>query len=145
MSTQLIKPNYLVILPTQHHSFFRNLPPLFVSLLSQLHTMRTFTRVKNKLSHSLRVAKRLYYNKKLYEYKSNAKSTLKLLNDLINKKKSKCKLSSFFKSNEEEISNPTHIAISFQGPKFVNSLSFEIRNATSTASFCCKLKAFLLS
>ena len=27
LSTQLIKPNYLVILPpTQHHSFFRNLP-----------------------------------------------------------------------------------------------------------------------
>ena len=31
LSTQLIKPNYLVILPpTQHHSFFRNLAPLFV-------------------------------------------------------------------------------------------------------------------
>ena len=31
MSTQLIKPNYLVILPpTKHHSFFRNLPPLLV-------------------------------------------------------------------------------------------------------------------
>ena len=31
LSTQLIKPNYLVILPpTQHHSFFRNLPPLYV-------------------------------------------------------------------------------------------------------------------
>ena len=29
LSTQLIKPNYLVILsPTQHHSFFRNLPLL---------------------------------------------------------------------------------------------------------------------
>ena len=29
LSTQLIKPNYVVILPpTQHHSFFRNLPPL---------------------------------------------------------------------------------------------------------------------
>ena len=28
LSTQLIKPNYLVILPPmQHHSFFRNLPP----------------------------------------------------------------------------------------------------------------------
>ena len=28
LSTQLIKPNYLVILPpTQHHSFFRNVPP----------------------------------------------------------------------------------------------------------------------
>ena len=63
--------------------------------------------------HSLRVAKRLYYNKKLYEYKSNAKSTWKLLNDLINKKKSKCKLPSFFKSDEEEIFNPTHIANRF--------------------------------
>ena len=31
LSTQLIKPNYLVILPaTQHHSFFRNLPPLSI-------------------------------------------------------------------------------------------------------------------
>ena len=31
LSTQLIKPNYLVILPpTQHHSFFRNLPPFCV-------------------------------------------------------------------------------------------------------------------
>ena len=30
MSTQLIKPNYLVIFPpTQHQSFFRNLTPLF--------------------------------------------------------------------------------------------------------------------
>ena len=29
LSTQLIKPNHLVILsPTQHHSFFRNLPPV---------------------------------------------------------------------------------------------------------------------
>ena len=36
-------------------------------------------------------------------------------------------------------------SISFQDPKFFNSLSSEIRNATSTASFCCKLKAFLLS
>ena len=31
VSTQLIEPNYLVILPpTQHRSFFRNLPPLFI-------------------------------------------------------------------------------------------------------------------
>ena len=44
---------------------------------------------KNKLTHSVRVTKRLYYNKKLYEHKSTAKSTWKLLNDLINKKKSK--------------------------------------------------------
>ena len=41
--------------------------------------------------------------------------------------------------------NVRMFSISFQGPKFFNSLSSEIRNATSTASFCRKLKAFLLS
>ena len=41
--------------------------------------------------------------------------------------------------------NIRKLSISFQGPNFFNSLSFEIRNATSTVSFCCKLKAFLLS
>ena len=41
--------------------------------------------------------------------------------------------------------NIRKFSISFQGPNFFNSLSFEIRNATSTVSFCCKLKAFLLS
>ena len=66
---------------------------------------------KNKLTHSLRVAKRLYYNKKLYEYKSNAKSTWKLLNDLINKKKSKCKLPSFFKSMKKKYFNPMIILL----------------------------------
>ena len=40
--------------------------------------------------------------------------------------------------------NIRKFSISSQGPKFFNSLSFEIRNA-STASFCCKIKAFLLS
>ena len=62
------------------------------------------------MTRSLRVAKRLYYNKTLHEYKFNAESTWKFLNDLIDKKKSKCKLPSFFKSNKEEIFNPTHIA-----------------------------------
>ena len=36
--------------------------------------------------------------------------------------------------------------IYFQGPKFFNSLSFEIQYATSiAATFCCKLKAIILS
>ena len=36
-STQLIKPNYLVILPTmQHHSFF-NLPPLLKKKVTDFH------------------------------------------------------------------------------------------------------------
>ena len=47
MSTQLIKPNYLVILPpTQHHSFFRNLPPLFVCFSIKLD--KKFNNLKRK-------------------------------------------------------------------------------------------------
>ena len=41
--------------------------------------------------------------------------------------------------------NIRKFSISFQGPNFYNSLSPEIRNTTSTATFCSKLKAFLLS
>ena len=74
---------------------------------------KTYKSYKNKLTHCLRVAKRFYYNKKLDEYKSNAKSTWKLLNELINKKKMKCNLPSIFKSNEEDIFNPIHIANRF--------------------------------
>ena len=42
MSTQLIKPNYLVILPsTQHHSFFRKLPPLPPKVSYRRHVLLT--------------------------------------------------------------------------------------------------------
>ena len=41
--------------------------------------------------------------------------------------------------------NIRKFSISFQGPNFYNSLSPEIRNATSTATFCSELRAFLLS
>ena len=41
--------------------------------------------------------------------------------------------------------NIRKFSISFQDPNFFNSLILEIRNATSTASFCSKMKAFLLS
>ena len=68
--------------------------------------------MQNQLGNYLTILT-IYYNKKLDEYKSNAKSTWKLLNDLINKNKIKCKLPSIFKSNEEEIFNPTHIANRF--------------------------------
>ena len=50
MSTQLIKANYLVILPpTQHHSFFRNIPPLFIIGFAQFTDttlIRTFAGAK---------------------------------------------------------------------------------------------------
>ena len=60
--------------------------------------------------------------------KSNAKSTWKLLNDLINKKKIKCKLLSVLKANEQEILNPTQTANRFceyftnTGPNLAKSI-----------------------
>ena len=42
LSTQLIKPNYLVTLPpTQHHSFFRNLPHLCETKVHGVCTEKT--------------------------------------------------------------------------------------------------------
>jgi len=85
------------------------------------------------LTHSLRVAKRLYYNKKLYEYKSNAKSTWKLLNDLINKKKSKCKLPSFFKSNKEEIFNPTRIHVANRFCEYFTNIGHDLAKSIAAS------------
>ena len=49
LPTQLIKPNYLVILPpTQHHSFFQKSPPSYISL-SILTFLNSFISVKASL------------------------------------------------------------------------------------------------
>jgi hypothetical protein len=42
---------------------------------------------RNRLNHSLRLAKRLYYNETLDKSKSNLKRTWKILNEVINRKK----------------------------------------------------------
>ena len=47
---------------------------------------------KNKLNHSLRLAKRLYYEKKLQDVKSNTHATWKILNEVLHRKKSKPQL-----------------------------------------------------
>ena len=43
----------------------------------------------NKLNHTLRLAKRLYFEKKLEDVKSNTHATWKILNEILNRKKSK--------------------------------------------------------
>ena len=57
----------------------------------------SYKNYKNKLSSTLRAAKRNYFEKKFGECKSNMKSTWRLLNEVINKRKSgNCVQSSFF-------------------------------------------------
>ena len=65
---------------------------------------------RNKLTHSLRVAKRLYYEKQIEKLKSNVKATWKVLNEILNRNKGKRGLPSIFRADSREISNPKEIA-----------------------------------
>ena len=83
---------------------------------------------KNKLNHSLRVAKRLYYGNKIEEAKSNVKMTWRLLNEILNKKSSKQNLPVVSKSGNQELSDPAQIVDQFCGyftnigPSLANNL-----------------------
>ena len=68
---------------------------------------------KNKLNHTIRVAKRLYFGKKIEEAKSNIKNTWRLLNEILNRKSKKQLLPSIFNIGEQELSDPTQIAEQF--------------------------------
>ena len=68
---------------------------------------------RNKLTCSLRAAKRIYYAKKLEECKSNMRSTWIVLNEVFNNKKSKSNLQTTFNVDDKEISDPTQIADNF--------------------------------
>lgn len=92
---------------------------------------------KNKLNHSLRIAKRLYYDKKLNESKSNMRATWCLLNEVLNNKKLRLKPNSVFKVDDQDISDPMEIANRFCyyfsniGP----NLAKRIQSATSHENF----------
>ena len=61
----------------------------------------------------MRSARRLYYEKKLEYAKANTHATWKILNDILNRKKSKPKVNSIFTSDGQEISDPVIIANKF--------------------------------
>ena len=72
-----------------------------------------YKKYKNKLTHSLRIAKRLYYEEKLESTKSNIKRTWKILNEILNRKTKPVKLPSVFKYDNRETSNADEIANGF--------------------------------
>ena len=68
---------------------------------------------KNKLNHALRLAKRLYYEKKLQAVKSNIHATWKILNEVLKQKKVKPHVNTVFRSDNLEISDPIEVANRF--------------------------------
>ena len=84
---------------------------------------------KNKLSHTIRIAKKVYYERKLEEAKSSAKQTWKILNEVLNKRSSNRKISCNFKLGNKELTDPKSIAEQFCkyfsniGPALANNIS----------------------
>ena len=72
-----------------------------------------YKKVRNKLNHLLRIAKRKYYEGKLENAKSNTKNTWKILNEVLNKKRRPRKLPSNFAVDNQNISDPLEIANCF--------------------------------
>ena len=108
-----------------------------------------FKSYKNKLTHSLRVAKRLYYEKQLEKLGSNVKATWKVPNEILNRIKGKRGLPSIFRADSREISNPNEIANLFckHWPQFsqqnscirkVSLFSFTPKTSQFNISGCCK-------
>ena len=82
-------------------------------MMKPLENKNVSKKYKNKLIHSLRNAKRCYYEKKLEQSKSNMKSTWNILNEVLNRKKRIDKLPSAFTIDNKDISNPMEIATRF--------------------------------
>ena len=93
MSTQLMKLNYLVILPaTQHHSFFRNLPPdrfrlfyssvnsfVFVSIEKIYQTLETVSSAIQTPRRELQRAAEYFWRNSIEEFRKPMKHCLQYL------------------------------------------------------------------
>ena len=103
----------------------------FPTLQNELY-YKTF---KNKLNHTIKIAKSLHYTRKLQNIKSDMKSTWKILNEVMNKKSISKPTKRLFKiSDNTEISDPFLIA-----NKFCNYFTNVGRNLAK------KIKSSLLS
>ena len=97
---------------------------------------RIYKTYKNKLNHLIRLAKRKYYDTKFESAKHDLRTTWKLLNEVINKRKSRSPFPSSFKSEGKTITDPEEIADKFC-KYFTNigpNLAGEIREVNSSAS-----------
>ena len=78
-----------------------------------LSNERKYKTYKNKLNHLIRTAKRKYYDTNFESAKNDFRTTWKLLNEVINKRKSKSPLPSSFASEGKTITDPVEIADKF--------------------------------
>ena len=125
----------------------------------------SYKNYKNKSSSTLRAANRNYFEKKFEECKSNMKSTWRLLNEVINKRKSRNSVQSFFIDNKDftdpmEIANhfcefftnigpnlakmipsSTSSFRSFLSGSFINSIFLEPTTESEISEICASFRA----
>ena len=85
------------------------------------------------------MAKRLYYEKKLQDVKSNTHATWKILNEVLNRKKSKPQVNTVFRSDNLEISDPVEVANRFSS--YFSSIGPNLARKIQSPS--CSHKDFL--
>ncbi len=74
---------------------------------------RQYKIYKNKLTNLIKIAKKTYYENKFETAKNDHKTTWKLINEVINKRRTKTSLPSSFISNNTLLSDPKDIANRF--------------------------------
>ena len=74
---------------------------------------RQYKIYKNKLTNLIKIAKKTYYEDKFETAKNDHKTTWKLINEVINKRRTKTSLPSSFISNNTLLSDPKDIANRF--------------------------------
>ena len=101
-----------------------------------LSNERIYKTYKNKLNHLIRLAKRKYYDTRFESAKHDLRTTWKLLNEVINKRKCRAPFPSSFESEGKTITDPEEIADKFC-KYFTNigpNLAGTIRDVNSSAS-----------
>ena len=88
---------------------------------------------KNKLNDLIRTAKRLYYDNRFKGAKNDLKLTWKLINEVINKRKTNSSLPSSFKSEGRTITDPKEVADSFC--KYFSNLGPNLAKAIPEVNF----------
>ena len=101
-----------------------------------LSNERIYKTYKNKLNHLIRLAKRKYYDTKFESAKNDLRTTWKLLNEVINKRKSRAPFPSSLESEGKTVTDPEEIADKFC-KYFTNigpSLAGAIRDVNASVS-----------
>ena len=95
---------------------------------------------KNKLNHLICIAKRTYYDSKLEDAKNDLRTTWKLVNEVINKRKNNPSPPSSFKSDDKTITDPMDIADRFC--KYFTNIGPNLASAIPTVN-SATIRSFL--